>query len=203
MKVLIFGSGGLAKEVIGYIEDGNRKGQNYEIVGVVSTEPFNNAAYKYPVFHNSPETECAYILAVASPEVKRKIVAENKDRWITYSHPSCFISEYAKIGKGCLFAPQSIVAGDPVIEDFVFFNTNATIGHDSKVGRYATLFPNTEVCGNCEIGKDVIFGIGAYVLPNVHIASGAKVSAGAIVRKSVLEAVTVYGDPAKPLIKAA
>lgn len=194
MKVAIFGSGGLGKEVIAYLYGDPR----YHIVGVVSTEPFNNPAYKFKVLAKAPVDVEGYILAIADPAIKRKVVSENADKWITYIHPSCQISHYATIGKGCLFAPQAILAGDSVIEDFVFLNTNATVGHDSIVRHYATLFPNAEVCGNCDIGEDVIFGIGAYALPNVHIARGAKVSAGSVVRKSILEAVTVYGDPAKP-----
>ena len=200
-SVLVFGSGGMAKEVIGYIETGTQ----YHVAGVVSSEPFNNPyfAKRYNVFDVAPQdAEYGYVLAIADPEIKRKVVAENADHWITYAHQSCFISPHAKIGKGCVFAPQSIVSGDPVIEDFVFFNTNATVGHDSIIRKYTTLFPNSEVCGDCDIGEGVIFGIGAYAFPKVNIAAGAKVSAGAVVRKSVLEAVTVYGDPAKPRIAA-
>jgi len=194
-NVIIFGSGGLAKEVIGYIEEYG----DYKISCVVSTEPFNNPKYaRYPVMDHAPDINADYILAVADPAVKRQIVDRNLDKWITYIHPSAHISNFATIGRGCLFAPQSCVCGDPVIEDFVFFNTNATVGHDSIIRRYVTLFPNTEVCGNCDIGEGVIFGIGAYAIPKVKIVSGAKVSAGAVVRKSVLEPVTVYGDPAKP-----
>jgi acetyltransferase EpsM len=194
MKVAIFGSGGLAKETIGYLHGDPR----YEIAAVVSTEQFNNLDYgtKFEVFSHVPHGIDAYIMAVADPAIKRKLVAENGNKWITYAHPSAYISPYAKIGWGCVFAPQALVCGDPVIEDFVFFNTNATVGHDSIIRKYVTLFPNSEVCGGCDIGEDVVFGIGAYALPNVKVAAGAKVSAGAIVRKSVLEAVTVYGDPA-------
>lgn len=194
MRVVIFGSGGLAKELIGYLEmDG------HEVCGVLSRETFNNPAFdKYPLLDAVPEGAVCF-LGVAMPQVKREIIAANPwIEWSTYVHRSCFISPHAKIGKGCVFAPQAIVAGDAVIEDFVFFNTNATIGHDSIVRKYSTLFPNTEVCGDCDIGEGVIFGIGSYALPKVHIASGAKVSAGAVVRKSILQAVTVYGDPAKP-----
>lgn len=196
MKVAVFGSGGLAKEVLCYL-DGDAR---YEVAAVVSTEPFNNSDYasEFGVFSRVPAGINAYILAVADPAVKRKIVSETENKWITYAHPSAFISRYAKVGCGCVFAPQSLVCGDPIIEDFVFFNTNATVGHDSFIRRYVTLYPNTEVCGNCDIGEGVIFGIGAYAIPNVKIVTGAKVSAGAIVRKSVLEPVTVYGDPAKP-----
>lgn len=201
MKVVIFGSGGLAKEVIGYMHGD----QNWEVLCVVSTEPFNNASYShFPTVSKVPDDleDVGYVLAVAMPEVKRKIVAENADKWVTYIHPSCQISPYAKVGKGCIFAPQAIVAGDPVIGDFVFFNTNATIGHDSRVGDYTTLFPNAEVCGDCDVGEGVIFGIGAYVVPGKRIVSGAKVSAGAVVRKDVLTTDTVYGDPAAPRLRA-
>jgi len=185
----------MAKEVLCYL-DGDAR---YEVVCVVSTEQFNNPEYAdvFPVLSEAPADVDGYILAVADPAVKRQIVARNEDKWITYAHSSVFISRYAKVGRGCVFAPQSLVCGDPVIEDFVFFNTNATVGHDSIIRKYATLYPNSEVCGGCDIGQDVIFGIGAYAFPNVNVAAGAKVSAGAIVRKSVLEAVTVYGDPAK------
>lgn len=196
MKVAIFGSGGMAKEVIAYMRGDSR----YEIACVVSTEPFNNPAYQHiPVVPVVPEDfDGGYILAVADPATKRKIVAANKDKWITYWHWSCFISPYARIGKGCVFAPQAIVAGDPVLGNFVFFNTNATVGHDSIIGDYSSLFPNSEVCGNCDVGEDVIFGIGAYVVPGKRIVNGAKISAGAVVRKDVLTTDTVYGDPAKP-----
>lgn len=195
--VIIFGSGGLAKEVIGYIESDGE----YYVEGIVSTEPCNNPAYPYEVRAAvDPKWEGGYILAVAEPAVKRAIVAANLDKWITYAHSSAHISPYATIGRGCVFAPQSILAGDPVLGRFVFLNTNATVGHDSVVGSYVTLYPNTEICGDCGIGEDVIFGIGAYAFPKVTIVKGAKVSAGAVVRKSVLTPVTVYGDPAKPAI---
>lgn len=189
MRYVIFGSGGMAKELIGY---------GMEVAYVVSTEPLDNPDYEVEVLKKALPGNERFLLAVADPVIKKKIVMENDDRWSTFIHPSCYISPYAKIGKGCIFAPQAIVAGDPVIGDFVFFNTNATVGHDTTIGDYSTLFPNSEICGNCSIGDSCLFGIGSYVLPKCHIPSGSKVSAGAIVRKSLDSACTVYGDPAKP-----
>lgn len=197
MKVIIFGSGGLAKELIGYIEG------THEIVCLVSTEPLNNPKYPYQVVTKAPDVEAVYLLAVADPDLKRKIVAENKDRWVSYVHPSCHVSPYATLGKGCILAPQSLVCGDAVLGDFVFFNTNATTGHDTRIGSYSTLFPNAEVCGDCFIGENCIFGIGSYVLPKVSLPTGTKVSAGAVVRKSIETPDTLYGDPAKPRLKVA
>lgn len=201
MKVLIFGSGGMAKEMICSLYGDSR----YEIAGVVSSEPFNNPLYasKFQVYEKAPEGDFGYILAVAFPDVKRQIVAKNKDQWITYIDRTAFVSPYAKVGKGCVFMQQAIVTGDPVLGDFIFFNTNATIGHDSRLGDYTTLFPNTEVCGDCEVGESVIMGIGSYIVPGKKIVSGAKISAGAIVRHDVLTTDTVYGDPARPKLKVA
>lgn len=197
MRYVIFGSGGLAKELIGYMYG------KHEIACVVSTEPFNNFDFArrfnvVPKLNPKEFEDAGFLLAVAQPELKRKIVAENRSQWVTYIHPTATVSPFARIGRGCILTPQSIVVGDAVLGNFVFMNTNATVGHDAVIGDYSTMFPNTEVCGNCQIGEDVIMGIGSYVLPNVNLPSGTKVSAGAIVRKSIDTPTTLYGDPAKP-----
>lgn len=191
-KVIVFGSGGMAKELIQYLES-----DGIEILYVVSTEPFNNPAYGYQVRPDiDPAGESAdWILGVAMPDVKRAIVSAHPGgRWTSYAHSSAIVSSWATIGRGCVFAPQAIVVGDPVIGEFCFFNTNATIGHDSRLGAYSTLFPNTEVCGDCSLGENCILGIGAYVVPGCRLPSGSKISAGAIVRESYDVPCTVYGD---------
>ena len=194
MKFVIFGSGGMAKEVIGYVES-----DGHEVLAVISPEPFADpdglwARYTVSEYRLMGRHDC--LLAIADPTIKRKVVGENPGLpWATFIHSSCFISPHTRIGRGCIFAPHSLVCGDPVIGDFCFFNTNATIGHDSTLGAYSTLFPNTEICGDCQIGDGVIFGIGAYALPGVTLPSGSKVSAGAVVRESHDSPVTLFGDP--------
>lgn len=188
MRFVVFGSGGMAKEVIGYIET-----SGHVVDYVVSTELFNNPAFDYDVREDYVGGKA--ILAVADPVLKRKIVAAHPDAdWQNFVHWSAFMSPHATIGRGCVFAPHALICGDPVIGDFCFFNTNATIGHDSRLGAYSTLFPNTEVCGDCDIGEGVIMGIGAYVIPGIRIPAGSKVSAGAVVRESVNQRSTIYGD---------
>ena len=194
-KVVIFGTGGLAKELIGYLmSDGG-----YEIACAVSTEPFNNAAFAIPVverLENAPDG-ASYLMAVSEPAVKRKIVSQNADKWASYAHRSAFVSPHTAMGRGCILAPQALIVGDCVLGDFVFMNTNATVGHDSRIGDYSTMMPNTEVCGNVDVGEDVFIGIGAYVLSHRRIGARAKLSAGCVVRHDVADGATVYGDPAK------
>lgn len=186
---MIFGSGGLAKELVAYLEPG-------EVVCCVSTE--KTPVYDLEIRDSAEGIDATFLLAVADPEIKKKIVSENPDRWGTFIHPTATVSRYAKVGKGCIIGPQAILAGNPVVGNFVFMNTNATIGHDSTVGDWVTMFPNTEICGGCEIGESCLFGIGSYVLPSKRLVAGVKVSAGSIVRHHVETACTVQGNPAKP-----
>jgi sugar O-acyltransferase (sialic acid O-acetyltransferase NeuD family) len=204
-EYVIFGSGGLAKEIIGYLIE--MHGHNHGIRAVVSTELFNNRVYNemFSVRESLKPNEfpdAKFILAVAEPKTKRAIVEKNEDRWTTFIHSSASISPFARYGKGCVFTAQTILAGDPEIGDFVFLNTNATIGHDAIVGSYTTMFPNTEICGNCIIGEDCVFGIGSYVVPNVTLPSKTKVGAGSVVWKSVEESCLLVGNPAAPKIRS-
>lgn len=200
-EYVIFGSGGLAKEIIGYIV--SEQGPYHGIRAVVSTEPFNNPEYNemFNVMEELPKgmyPNAKFILAVANPKVKRSIVEKNEDRWTSYIHSSAHVSPFAKIGKGCVLTPQTLVVGDAVVGDFVFFNTNATIGHDSILGNYSTMFPNTEICGNCQLGDNCIMGIDSHIVPGVTLPSGTKVGAGSIVWNSVDRACLLVGNPAKP-----
>ena len=75
-------------------------------------------------------------------------------------------------------------------------------GHDARVGKWTTMFPNTEICGDCIIGENCIFGIGSYVLPGKKLANGVKVSAGSIVRHDYDQDhhcdIVLQGNPARP-----
>jgi len=192
MKFVIFGAGGMATEVIGYIES-----DGHEVAYVVSDEVFSNAHFnkRYAVVPAPLDDRLPGLLCVAEPAVKRTIVERFPQvLWGSFWHSSCYVSPHAIAGRGCIGAPQAILAGDPVLKQFCFLNTNATIGHGSRLGEYATLFPNSEICGDCDVGADCILGIGAYVLPGLTVHAGSKISAGAVVHESTMGPSNLYGD---------
>jgi sugar O-acyltransferase (sialic acid O-acetyltransferase NeuD family) len=202
--IYIIGAGGLAKELINYIID--EKPRRYNILGVWADEKFNNSRYE-PLYKGNLYEAAKQltpidnlILAIAKPSVKRKVLTQidpiNKLNWLTYVHHSAVVSSYADIGKGCVITPQTVVTSDAKLGKFVFINTGSAIGHDAVLGDYSTLYPNTEVCGDCTLGTDCVLGIGAFVLPGVSIASGTRVSAGSIVWSSFEEPALLTGNPA-------
>lgn len=200
MKYVVFGSGGFAKEVISYLID-----DGHTIDAVVSTLPFNNEKYrKFNLVNKLSPGEypdAKFIMAVGDITIKKIFVEQNEDRWATFVHSSSFVSSFATIGKGSVICPFTSVLGDAVIEEFVTLNVYTTVAHDNIVKKYSTYSPYAGTMGNCEIGEECFFGTAAYCIPKVKLPAGTKVSAGAVVRKSITTPCTLYGDPAQPKIK--
>jgi len=205
IPINIVGSGGLGKELVSYILDENP--QRYSIVGVWGDDKFNNARYEQ--FYGGTLAEAAeklklgdnLVMAIAKPSAKRSVRKQidptNKFNWLTYVHPSAVVSSFADIGQGCVITPQAIVTSDAKLGDFVFMNTGSVIGHDAVLGDYSTLFPNTEVCGDCNLGSDCVLGIGSFLIPGVSLAAGTRVSAGSIVWSSFENPALLSGNPAE------
>lgn len=203
-QVHLIGTGGLGKELIGYL---NAPGSLYEVVGAWGDEPFNNESfakyYRGDLARARAELgpRDKVFLAVAHPKAKRMVLeamggVEALD-WQTYVHPFAVLSPFARIGTGVILTPYAIVAGDAELGNFVFFNSGAATGHDTTIESMTTLFPNSEVCGDCFIGEGSILGIGAYVVPGVSLPAGTRVQAGALVWESPGRAGLLVGNPAK------
>lgn len=207
-KLNIIGSGGIAKELIAYIE--NEEKERYEIRGVWSSDIFNNEKYQKYFKGNVDDFKKNYIkdevviIAIADNNIRKKIVEKdlkNLDiKYTSYVHPSCEISKYASIGIGCIFGPGCIICADANIQDFNFFNTHCTVGHDTKVGSYNCFFPKVEICGSCEVSSNCVFGINSILFPKVKMHPNSKLDAGAILRRSTKSEGLYYGNPAR-LIK--
>lgn len=206
MDIKILGTGGLAKELIGYIE--GESNPRFNIVGCWADEDFNNSAFSHLYrgdtahFIRNLSAKDNVIIAIASPRVRKTLVSELATAditFVTYIHPSCEISPYAKIGTGCILAPGVMVVGDAVLESHVFANTEVVIGHDSRVGSYTCIFPKVEICGDCNIGRECVFGINSVVLPGNSMADGSKLDAFSVLRDSTNAAALFSGNPAVPI----
>ena len=178
MKYVIFGTGGFAKEIISYLNEGD------QVVCAVSTQPFDNPAkYPYPVKEKLEPGEfpdAGFLLCIGDPALKRKLVGINENRWVTFIHKSATVSLQSEIGQGSIVGPNTVITSD------------------AKLGEYTTFSPYASVMGHCTLGTDCFFGTNALCVPKVSLPSHTKVSAGAVVRKSITEPTTLYGDPAGP-----
>ena len=69
--------------------------------------------------------------------------------------------------------------------------------HDCVVGAFSHIAPQASLGGASKIGKVVLIGAGAVVLPGIAVGDYAVVGAGAIVTKDVAAGMVVIGNPAR------
>ncbi len=208
-KTVIFGAGGFGREVkmlldqinltknefkfIGYYDDGIEKGtqiNNHQVLGNL-------------VELSKIEDEINVIIAIASPEIKIKIVsALNKSnfKFPTIIHPNVLIgSESVKIGKGSIICAGCIVTCNIEIDDFVILNLCCTVGHDTIIKSYCSFMPSVNISGEVLINENVYVGTGAKIINQLEVGKNTIVGAGAVVSKSLPEKCTAVGIPAKPI----
>jgi UDP-N-acetylbacillosamine N-acetyltransferase len=84
-----------------------------------------------------------------------------------------------------------------VVGEGVIVNSGAVVEHDVEVGEYAHVAPNATMGGGSSLGAFSHLGIGASVLPRVHIGDRTVVGAGAVVVKNLPDEVVAIGVPAR------
>lgn len=79
---------------------------------------------------------------------------------------------------------------------------NIIIARNVRIGKNVTIYHNVTIAEENKekvtiIEDDVIIGTGAVILKNVHIGTGAKIGANAVVTKDVPDGATIIGIPGR------
>lgn len=197
MDIVLIGASGLARELMGYIEDDPR----FRVICALDENTSNNLPNCEVISPLNWDGNCnKAIYAVGYPEHKQEILARYANfrfHWQTYIHPTAVVSKYANLGAGCIISPFAVVAGNACIGDFVFMNVYASVGHDAIVGKFSSLMPYSCVEGYAILGEECLISTGAKILPKSHIGNRSRVSAGSVVMQNMPEDTLIYGTPAK------
>jgi sugar O-acyltransferase (sialic acid O-acetyltransferase NeuD family) len=147
-----------------------------------------------------PVPEDVFLLGPTTP--KRKILAalvtaQWPNKFITLVHRTAYVSPMATLSPGVFIGANSVVAAGTTLEEHVFVNRGATIGHDNIVGAFSRIQPGAALGGLSQIGKGVTIGIGARTVERLHIGDDAVVAAGSVVVRDVASRTLVAGSPAR------
>jgi sugar O-acyltransferase (sialic acid O-acetyltransferase NeuD family) len=114
-------------------------------------------------------------------------------------HPTGFISPSAAIGSACQVLAFAFIGAAARIGDACIVKSHASVDHECRLGHSVYVGPGAVLAGEVEVGDCAAIGAGAVLLPGVRIPADAIVGAGAVVTRSLAEAGTYVGVPARRL----
>lgn len=206
-KVAFIGSGDMARhiahfmvedkqyDIAGYFEDFTEVGTiifDYPILGKINDI---ETAYKNKIFD---ELVCA--IGYTKMDYRKEMFERFKDLipFATFKHSSCYIDSTAKIGKGVVILPHSILYLDAVVEDNVFISINSMVT-GSIVHKHTYMSASVAMADKTEIGECCNIGIGTTFSGNLKVCDKVRTGAGTVVIKNITEEGTYVGVPARKI----
>lgn len=206
-KIIIVGFSGFGKEVLFLA-----KRLGVEIQGFLDDSPnvqgekFAGVAVLGRISQWQEYSDCKFVIAIGNPAVREKIyndmLAIGVPRFATLIDPAAIVlPELVEIGEGSIICAGTICTVNITIGKQVIINLNCTIGHDSKVGDFATIAPMVAVSGNVNVGRSVEIGTSASIRQGLSIGDSAMLGMGSVLTKDMPEKVVFFGSPAKCIRK--
>lgn len=211
--VVIFGAGGLAREVAWAVstpgaelhwQDGHRSSP--DLVGYLDDRSesygtdINGRRVRGGAEWIADQPGHAVIVAVGNSGVRKQIVQRLRDMGVTF--PSVLavdtvFGDEVVIGEGVIAFPGVVVTTNVCIGDFVLLNPHVSISHDGVIGSYCSLGPGVTLAGDVHVGEGSDLGTNASAIPGVRIGSNVVLGAGACVVRDLPDNVTAVGVPAR------
>jgi sugar O-acyltransferase (sialic acid O-acetyltransferase NeuD family) len=203
-KLLIFGTGGFAREVAWIV---SQRSDSWDLLGFLDDDvsKWGQVVGGQLVLGDLEEaikfSDCSLVVAVGAPRARWQIVQRLKAlfeaRFATLSDPAFQCSKSVWIGSGSMLCKNSVVTVDTKIGGHLILNLGATVGHDCAIGDFVTIAPQAAISGNVTLEDGVEVGTGALIRQGVRIGRGAMVGMGAVVLSDVPANACVVGNPAR------
>ncbi len=204
--LVIFGSGGFAREVLQVARDINEAKKVWNVLGFLDEDVTKHSSVlvDLPVLGGphwlADKPDIQYVLGVGSPAVKHKIVevlSAQTNRAATLIHPLAWIGDRVRVGEGTVICAGCMITCDVSIARYVTLNLACTVGHDSNIKDFATAAPTVNISGNVSIGEGAELGTGGCIIQGIEVGSWSIVGAGGVVVQSLPPNVTAVGSPAR------
>lgn len=211
--IVIFGAGGLGREVFFEIRRLNNLKEEYNILGFADDLPGAVGREIHGIrilggaeWLKAYDKPLCVVIAVGSGRVRKAIyerIRENKN--LTFpniiAHDAVF-SESVTFGEGCIVCFSAVFTVDIGIGSFVLVNNGCTVGHDSVLEDFSTLYPGVNISGSVRLKSCCEIGAGSCVIQGKTIGENTIVGAGAAVIADLPSNCTAVGVPAKVIKRA-
>ncbi len=210
--IVIYGSGGMALEVVQLIEDMNEIEPTWNILGYIDDfrgdQKENNPIINgYKILGTNKivkdfDQSVYWVIAVSSPKARREIhdsLEEYNLKYATLIHPTAKVSKNVTVGEGTIVSFGCILSVNVVLGSQVYLNMRTIIGHDSIIMDYSTCLINCIVAGNVLINEGVLLGSNCVIKEKNTVGRNAKISMGSAVFFQVEDDVVVMNSPPKSM----
>ncbi|MGE5607178.1 MAG: acetyltransferase [Bacteroidota bacterium] len=206
--VIVLGAGGHAKVLIDIL-----RLRNISILGVVCPKSNDEYGLNIPwlgedeILVNYLNQSIRLVNGIGSVKAtlkRREIFEKYKKLGFNFSsviHPSAVIAADVKLGEGVQIMAGAVLQTGSQIGENTIINTKVSVDHDCIIGAHVHLSPGVTLSGNVYIGNGTHVGTGANIIQGIKIGEGSLVGAGGLVIRDVKSKVTVFGVPAKEILK--
>ncbi|MGI4736760.1 MAG: NeuD/PglB/VioB family sugar acetyltransferase [Janthinobacterium lividum] len=208
--IVIFGAGGLGREVLLLLTQLNEAGANWDVRGFYDDQPPTVPTVAgLPYLGTSADLNQAtaplsVAVAVGSSASRAAVAARLTSPRLSFPvlvHPGVGVAAHQRLalGAGCLIQQGCILTCDITLGSFVLLNLGCTIGHDAVLEDFCSLMPHANVGGAAHLEAGVYLGTNATVIHAVRVGAGTTVGAGAVVARALPAGITAVGVPAREL----
>ncbi|MYN29781.1 PglD-related sugar-binding protein [Duganella levis] len=205
MDVVIFGAGGLGREICDTLDAINAGAARFTLRGFIDeVKAPGSLVNGVPVLGGAEALaglagQVGIILGIAAPAARQRLHQQYRGRFAfpNVLHPSALVSAHAGLGEAILVQAYCIVAANAALGDGVMMNAHSGVGHDAQVAPYCAIMSYCDLAGNVQLGELSFVGTGAKVIPSTVVGAESYLCAGAVVFKSVGEKSKLMGNPAK------
>lgn len=215
-QLVIFGSGGVAREVHDIVEAINAKemylgkAPAFTFLGFISPPSPNLdlLATRGPYLGGDDviqdySGETTYVVGIGSGMIREAVATQADNAGLkaaTLIHPLAHVGNHGiNIGEGTIIGALASITTDVSLGRHVFIDRNVNIGHDAILEDYCSVYPGASISGNVTLAPKVTVGTGARILQGLSVGRQGFIGAGAVVTKSVAPEITLIGVPAKKL----